>query len=428
MKNTCLSIAFSVFAFTALNINAEVTPYEAGRLIQVSQDITDDHTGTNIEDFTLTKNITLDDKMSFLVWERRADRTTDDIIITIKTPRATDYNELVHDAYFVLPQDQALEAVRTQGRTYNDQFKESYPLLVGGTIQKLAFGTAGTALWAFEKLKNTLPSISSSNTNNSNIDISQGSLTQILDQLEENPTFIHEEINPITDPLGEFLRHIGYFFTPHILDIDTLKNERYNIHFVGHGFGGVIAQYLSNKYKKPGFSFASMGLGQFKKYLQEGNAAKHHEDEYASRSFTNYIRDNDAYGTLNLDYYGKVEKIMGLPLSAISDFDDKRANVEMLYNTSRLKAVSKSYLEARYSLMIEYLLTNHSIDGYVAYLDTIFNAEIRERLRRARDSLFNEAKEAINIVGTAIDELAVDVQQGWNTFKKGVKNFFNIKK
>ena len=429
MKTIYTSFILSIFVLTSFNAKAEVTPYDASRLIQESQRIEDgDHHRYEVEDFTIIKNVTLNDKMSFLVWARRADRTTDDIVITIKTPAATTYDALVHDAYFVLPQDQALEAVRTQGRTYNEQFKGSYPLLVGGTMQKLAFGTAGTAIWAYEKLKKALPGSSSSNINNSNIDVTEGTLVQILDQLEDNPTFIPEDINPIDDPLGELLRNIGYFFTPHVLDIDMVKNKKYNLHFVGHGFGGVIAQYLSNKYKKPGFSFASMGLGQFKKYLQEGNAAKNNDDDYANRSFTNYIRDNDAYGTLNLDYYGKIETITGLPLTAVAGFDEKRANVEQLYNDSFLKAVSKPYLEARYTLMIEYLLTNHGINGYVAYLDSIFNAEMRERIRRARNSLFSEAKEVLNVVEEALDEIAVDVKAGWNTFKNGVKNFFNVKK
>ncbi|MDP3533296.1 MAG: hypothetical protein Q8S31_08445 [Alphaproteobacteria bacterium] len=428
MKTIYTSFILSIFTLTSFNAKAEVTPYDASRLIQESQHIEDgDHHRYEVEDFTMIKNVTLNDKMSFLIWARRADRTNDDIVITIKTPAATTYDALVHDAYFVLPQDQALEAVRMQGRTYNEQFKGSYPLLVGGTMQKLAFGTAGTAIWAYEKLKKALPGSSSSNINNSNIDVTEGTLVQILDQLEENPTFIPEDINPIADPLGELLRNIGYFFTPHVTSLNAIKNEKHNIHFVGHGFGGVIAQYLSNKYKKPGFSFASMGLGQFKKYLQEGNAAKNNEDDYAMRSFTNYIRENDAYGTLNLDYYGKTETIGALPLSAVADFNEKRANIERLYG-SIWGAINKSYLEARYALMIEYLLTNHGINGYVAYLDSIFNAEMRERLRRARDSLFSEAKEVLNVVEEALDEIAVDVKAGWNTFKNGVKNFFNTKK
>jgi hypothetical protein len=426
MKKIYTSFMLSILTFTSFNAKAEITDYDAARLIQKSQNITDgDNYRHVIEDFTLVKNVTLNEKMSFLIWERPIDRTKNDIVITIKTPKATNYDELGYDAYFVLPYDDAFELVRTQGRTYNAQFKESYPLLVGGKLQKLAFGTAGTAIWAFEKLKKALPGSNSSNLNNSNIDVSQGTLVQILDQLEENSTFIPEEANPITDPLGELLRNIGYFFTPHVLDIDMVKNEKYNIHFVGHGFGGVIAQYLSNKYKKPGFSFASMGLGQFKKYLQDGDIAKNHEDAYAMRSFVNYIRDNDAYGTLNLDYYGKTEIITGLPLTIIPNFDEKKVYIEKLYEKF---ATYPSYLEARYALMIEYLLTNHGIDGYVSYLDTIFNAEMREQLRRARDSLFSEAKEVLNVMEEALDEIAVDVKKGWNTFKNGVKNFFNAKK
>jgi hypothetical protein len=436
MKHIMKPLILSFFAFVAFHAKAEVTAYEAARLIQESKHIGDDLIGDNkIEDFSLVKNVVLNHKMSFLVWTRPSGKTKNDLLITVKTPIAYDYQSLTHDAYFVLPQDAALEAIRAQGRTYNEQFGVSYPFLVGGELQKYAANIASAAVSAKEMLKRGYSSIfgSSSSSSSSSIrkedfDVVAGKLDQTFDQIEGMPTFIHEEIDPIDDALGELLRNIGYFFTPHILKIETIKDtDHFNIYFAGHGFGGVIAQYLANKYKKSGFSFASMGLGQFKKYLQGGMAAKRNEDEYAAQSFVNYIRDKDEYGNLNLDYYGRIEMITGLPLSEVQDFNRKLENVRQLYTTSRLGALSKPYLEARYGLMIEYLVANHDIDGYVSYLDTIFNAELRESARRFRDSLLSDVKEAVHALEVTFTDIGKDVEKGWGTFKKGVANFFNKK-